>query len=38
MSCETAERVDTGRLFILGVAGIWRVKARKAETTAQLMA
>lgn len=37
VSCETAERVDAGRLFILGIAGIWRVKARKAET-AQLMA
>lgn len=38
MLCESAEATDTGKLFILGVAGIWRVKARKAKTIAQLMA
>lgn len=30
MRCKTKEDADTGRLFVLVVAGIWRAKGRKA--------
>ena len=38
MWCKTEEDADTGKLFVFGVAGIWRAKARRQRWWAQLQA